>query len=119
DAAALEAVTGLYDLGSGALVDVAAYHYPWMPVRALMVDRFDSVGHIPAVTCRILQIHGQRDSIVPFSSAKALFAAAPERSASGDAKRFVEIAAADHNDIPLVAAAEYRAALEEFLTRRP
>ncbi len=101
-----------------SLVDVAAYHYPWMPVRMLMVDRFESADHIAAVTCPIVQIHGVRDSIVPIAMAKRLFAAAPGQSASGVPKHFVELSHADHNDIPIVAPAAYRAAIGDFLARQ-
>ena len=97
-----------------SLVDVAAHHYPWMPVRLLMIDRFESEQHIPAVTCPILQIHGSRDTIVPVRFARRLFEAAPPQSAAGIAKQFAELAAADHNDIPYVSPAEYRAAMAGF-----
>jgi hypothetical protein len=86
-----------------------------MPVRLLMIDRFESQQHIPAVTCPILQIHGSRDTIVPVRFARRLFEAAPQQSAAGIAKQFAELASADHNDIPYVSPAEYRAAMAGFL----
>jgi fermentation-respiration switch protein FrsA (DUF1100 family) len=98
-----------------SLVDVAAHHYPWMPVRLLMIDRFESEQRIPAVTCPILQIHGSRDTIVPVRFARRLFEAAPPQSATGIGKQFAELASADHNDIPYVSPAEYRAAMASFL----
>jgi uncharacterized protein len=98
-----------------SLVDVAAHHYPWVPVRLLMIDRFESEQHIPAVTCPILQIHGSRDRIVPVRFARRLFEAAPQQSAAGISKQFTELASADHNDIPYVSPAEYRAAMADFL----
>jgi uncharacterized protein len=98
-----------------SLVDVAAYHYPWMPVRLLMIDRYQSVQHIPSVTCPILQIHGVRDTIVPIRFARRLIDAAPPQSTSGTPKQLVELPRADHNDIPLVNPVEYRAAMADFL----
>ncbi len=100
-----------------SLVDVAAFHYPWMPVRWLMIDRFESVRHIPSVTCPLLQIHGARDTIVPIRFAQRLFDAAPPQSASGIPKQLVELPQADHNDIPLVNPAEYLAAMASFLAQ--
>jgi fermentation-respiration switch protein FrsA (DUF1100 family) len=59
-----------------SLVDVAAYHFWWLPVRALMIDRFPSAERIATVTCPILVIHGTADTIVPLSSGRRLFDAA-------------------------------------------
>jgi fermentation-respiration switch protein FrsA (DUF1100 family) len=101
-----------------SLVDVAAYHYPWMPVRGLMIDRFESAKHIASVTCPILQIHGSRDSIVPLEFGRKLSAAAPDQSAGGVPKQFVELPDADHNDILFTEPAAYRAALDQFLRDR-
>ena len=93
-----------------SLVDVAAYHYRWLPVRILMVDRFPSAERISSVSCPILHIHGIRDRIVPIRFGHELFAAAPEESSGGMAKRFVELPLAGHNDILYVADQEFTAA---------
>jgi fermentation-respiration switch protein FrsA (DUF1100 family) len=98
-----------------SLVDVGAYHYPWLPVRLAMVDRFPSTNRIPGVTCPILHIHGTRDSIVPIKFGQELFAAAPDKSATGIPKRFVELPRANHNDVAFVAEREMRQAIGEFL----
>jgi len=100
-----------------SLPDAAAYHYPWLPVRWLLVDRYPSAARMPQVTCPILHIHGLRDTIIPIQLGKKLFAAAPPQSASGIPKRFVELPAADHNDILAVAVPEFRDAVAEFLKR--
>jgi len=86
-----------------------------VPVRWLLVDRYLAVEQIPDVTCPVLQFHGAQDTIVPITLARRLFAAAPEKSATGVAKRFVELARADHNDVVLVAEPELHQALGEFL----
>jgi len=98
-----------------SLVDMGSYHYPWLPVRLVMIDRFPSVDRMPGVTCPFLQIHGARDSIIPIKFGRELFAAAPEKSATGIAKRFVELPNADHNDVIFVAEREMRRAVGEFL----
>jgi uncharacterized protein len=98
-----------------SLPDVAAYHYPWLPVRWLMVDRYPSVDRIRQVTCPILHLHGSRDTIIPIQLGRRLFDAAPPQSASGIPKRFVELPTADHNDILTVAEGEFRAAVSDFL----
>jgi fermentation-respiration switch protein FrsA (DUF1100 family) len=98
-----------------SLADAGAYHYPWLPVRWFLRDRFASRERIPAVVCPICVIHGSRDSIVPTSLGRQLFEAAPGASQSGIAKQFVELEGADHNDILYVAADQYRAAIRSFL----
>lgn len=64
-------------------VEVAAGAYPFVPVRWLMWDRYDSLAKIMAVTAPILVMHGERDEVVPVSQGKRLFerATAPKRIA--------------------------------------
>jgi hypothetical protein len=100
-----------------SLVDAAAHHYPWLPVRLALVDRYPSIEHVPQVTCPILQIHGRRDVIIPIKFGQRLFEAAPQVSSSGIEKKFVELPEAGHNDVNLVAEAEFREAIRDFLSR--
>jgi hypothetical protein len=76
-----------------SLVDVARVHYPFLPVRLLLRDRFRSDRHIGRVRSPLLVIAGDRDSIIPYTQSRRLFEMAPQ-----DAKRFVSITGADHND---------------------
>ncbi len=100
-----------------SLVDVGKYHYPWLPVRILLVDQFLSLEHIPKVTCPILQIHGARDTIVPISLGHKLFESAPETSANGLQRRFVRLINANHNDVLHVAKTELSRAVSKFLAQ--
>ncbi len=63
------------------LADVGAHHYPWLPVRLLLHDRFDNLASIGAVEEPILVIHGEADAVVPVAQGRALVAAA--RSGTG------------------------------------
>ena len=90
-----------------SLVDVAAGRYWFMPVRALMSDRFDSLARIGAVKAPILVMHGDRDGVVPFSLGERLFAAAPEP------KRFIRVAGGEH--MGNLEAPEGSAAARDFL----
>ena len=83
-----------------SLVDTASWHYPYLPVRLVMIDRYPSVDRAQHVTCPVLQLHGTADDIVPFELGRKLFDAWPEASVSNVAKRFVELPHAGHNDIP-------------------
>jgi len=98
-----------------SLVDAAAHHYPFLPVHWFLFDRFDSVQQIAQVTAPVLVMHGDRDEIIPLEQGRRLFAAAPERSANGVAKRFQLLAGARHNDIMHVAADQVASALRQFL----
>jgi uncharacterized protein len=61
-----------------AAVDVAAAHYPWLPVRILMKDQFHSLGHISRVNAPVLILHGTDDSVIPYAHGQRIFAAAPQ-----------------------------------------
>jgi len=82
-----------------SLVDAGAHHYPLLPVRWILRDRFDSLSRIPQVTCPIAMVHGRQDWIVPFEQGELLFKAAPEKSTTGAAKSFRALPKAGHNDI--------------------
>ena len=97
-----------------SLTDTAAYHFPWLPVRLFLLDRFTSQQRIHDVTCPVLQFHGRRDTIVPCSLGQRLFAAVPEESASGLPKRYVELPTADHNDVMETSRPEVSHAIREF-----
>jgi len=99
-----------------SMSDAGVFHYPWLPVRWLLIDRFPSEDRIGMVSCPILQIHGDQDEIVPLHLGRKLFAAAPEKSAGGVPKRFVEIRGAGHNDF---AEHRIREPIREFMERIP
>ncbi len=88
--------------------DVAARHYPFLPVRALARSRFDNLGRIATVQTPLLVIHSRHDEIIPFEHGQRLFEAALSN------KAFLEIEGG-HNDGFLVSAARYRDAIDAFL----
>jgi hypothetical protein len=61
-----------------SVTDVAAYHYPFVPVQWLLKDRFESMDKISEVAAPVFIIHGENDRIVPIRFGRALFAAATE-----------------------------------------
>jgi fermentation-respiration switch protein FrsA (DUF1100 family) len=75
-----------------SLPDAAATHYPWIPVRLLMKNRYDSISRISNYNGPLLISHGTADTIVPFAHGQKLF-----QLATGP-KEFVEIVGGDHND---------------------
>lgn len=98
-----------------SLTDAASSHFPFIPVRWLLIDRFPSDQRIRDVTCPLLQVHGRRDTIVPIRLGQKLFAAAPDKSASGIEKLFVDLPQADHNDVMETSRSEISKAVCDFL----
>ncbi len=61
-----------------SIVDVAAAHYWYLPVRPLVLDRWDSLARIAKVGAPLLVLHGENDRVVPVRFGRKLFAAAAE-----------------------------------------
>lgn len=77
-----------------SVADVAARHYPILPVRWLLRDRFDAEPYAPAITVPASLIVAENDEIVPRDSANALLA----RFRPGVARMDV-VAGTGHNTI--------------------
>lgn len=74
------------------LADVRAHHYPWLPVRLVLRDRFPVVEHLRGSEVPVTVVYGDRDSVVPTVLSARVADAAPvlvERVVFEDA---------DHND---------------------
>lgn len=56
-----------------SIVDVAILSYPYLPVRPLLLDRYESDRHIERVTAPVLVLHGERDSVIPVRMGRALY----------------------------------------------
>lgn len=63
--------------GFTSLPDVAAGHYPWLPAKLLLRDRYDNLTKLAQINTPILVLHGTADTLIPASHARALAAAAP------------------------------------------
>ena len=74
------------------LADVGAQHYPWLPVRLLLRDRFPVLELVAMSDVPTTVIYGDRDSVVPTSLSA--------RVAAGAASLHEEVVlqGADHND---------------------
>lgn len=55
-----------------SLLALGQARFPWLPVRWLMRDPFDSASHAPAVTAPTLIVVAERDDIVPVASSETL-----------------------------------------------
>jgi len=56
--------------------EAAATHYPFLPAKVLVRDRYDSLSKITRINTPLLVIHGERDATVPVKLGKKLFGAA-------------------------------------------
>jgi fermentation-respiration switch protein FrsA (DUF1100 family) len=94
-----------------SLADVGHHHYPLLPVRLLLRDRFASIDRANQIRCPVLVIAGGRDVVVPIDHTRGLYEAlvAP--------KTFVELSDADHNDDELLAGDEMIRSILQFVSR--
>ncbi len=76
------------------LENLAGFHYPWLPVKWLLQDRYDSVDHLAGFDRRVVVAVAERDSIVPARFGEALY------TALAGSKRLTVMVGAEHNDWP-------------------
>lgn len=92
-----------------SMTEVAAQHFPWLPVRWLIRNRYNSVEKISKYSGPMLITHGTGDRTIAFDLAEKLFRAAP----SSD-KKFVRVVDGDHNDQP---SPEFMEECSQFIDR--
>lgn len=93
-----------------SLEAVGRAHYPWLPVGALLKDRYPSIDRIGLVGAPTLVIAGDADSIVPIEQSESIFNAAAEP------KHLVVVSDADHNSPSLTGGTIVREVVE-FVAR--
>ncbi|MGW8394238.1 alpha/beta hydrolase [Pseudoduganella sp. HUAS MS19] len=81
-----------YDSMAGA----ASHHYPWLPVRLLLRERYDSAGYAATVNAPTTIFAAERDDIIPRASSEALY-----RSFRPGLATFHVVPGVGHNDISL------------------
>ncbi len=75
-----------------SLTDIGRHHYPLLPVRLLLRDRYPSIDLIGRIPAPVMVIAGDRDTVIPTEQSRRLYAAAREP------RRLLIIDNADHND---------------------
>jgi pimeloyl-ACP methyl ester carboxylesterase len=91
------------------LAAVGRHHYPVLPVRALLRDRYPVAGLIGRITAPTVVIYGTADSVVPPAQSRAVAARA------GGPVRLVVVHGADHNDPVLLDGASVVGAVAELI----
>ena len=92
-----------------SIAETAQVHYPYVPARWLVRDKFDSLARIGAVRAPILIMQGARDRIVPPEMGRRLM-----RAATAPVELWVA-PEAGHNDLAYAGATE---AAADFVRRR-
>ena len=92
-----------------SLVDVGRFHYPILPVRWLLRDRFSAIDAIESVRSPVLIVAGDRDRIVPLALSRQLFDRTPEP------RQLVVVRNAHHNDAALLDGRQLIDAVRVFL----
>lgn len=82
----------ILDRTFNSMVDVAATHYPWLPVRMFLSNRYPADQWIADYSGPLFQVHGRPDGVVPFQFGRRLFEASPSQQ-----KQFVESPVLTHN----------------------
>ena len=95
-----------------SMPDVAALHFPWLPVRRLMKVQLDSQAKIADYDGPVLIVHGTADEIIPYRLGRQLF------DAAGEPKQFLSLEGMGHND-PFYASPAYGEGWDRFLNQLP
>lgn len=91
-----------------SIVEVAQTHYPFLPVRHVARDRFESFLYAPEITAAVLMITAENDRIIPAERALKL-----REFFSRTKPSYHIIKSATHNDIARFP--EYRRLLSDFI----
>jgi len=77
-----------------SLPDLAQHLYPFLPVRWLLRDRYDSVRNLAGVTVPVAVVIAEQDEIIPFAHSQRLY-----ESVAAPKQRWV-LPGAGHNTWP-------------------
>jgi len=91
---------------------VSTFRWGWLPVSALITQRFDAASRVASVGSPLLVVHGSADSLIPYRLGQQLY----ERAQAP--KRFVLVEGGSHHSTNAVGQAQYRAALAELFGLR-
>ena len=86
---------------------------PWLPVKLLLSQKFDSLSKMRELRMPVLIVHGAGDAYVPSRFSEELYAAAPEP------KRLLVVDGATHNNCLRVGSREYLAAIRDLFGLQP
>ncbi|HKZ18210.1 MAG TPA: alpha/beta fold hydrolase, partial [Geobacteraceae bacterium] len=77
------------------LLSVAKSHFPFLPVKLFLKDKYDNIGNLKSFEGRIAVVGAGRDRVIPVRHANDLYDSLPST-----AKKMWTLKAAGHNDWP-------------------
>ncbi|HET6919813.1 MAG TPA: alpha/beta fold hydrolase [Jiangellaceae bacterium] len=83
-----------------SLADVGSVHFPFLPVRTLLRDRYPVLATIAQIHMPTVVVLGTADSVVPPDQSRAV------ADAATGLRQLVEVAGADHHDLALLSGRE-------------
>jgi len=95
-----------------SLPDVAAVHYPFLPLSALLWDQYPNEETIRKIDVPLLVVAGSADRTVPLDQSVRVF------DAASDPKKLVVIDGADHNDQNLSAGSQLLDSMVRFIAEQ-
>ena len=91
---------------------VSGFKWGWLPVSALITQRFESVRKVASIGSPLLVVHGSNDSLIPSHLGRQLYDAAQ------GPKRFVLVEGGSHYDTNSVGKGQYREAVASLFKIR-
>jgi alpha-beta hydrolase superfamily lysophospholipase len=88
------------------------FKWGWLPVGALITQRFESVSRVAGIGSPLLVVHGAQDQLIPPELGRRLFEAA------ANPKLFVEVEGGSHHNTNAVGQPQYRLALAQLFGDR-
>lgn len=88
--------------------EMAAEHYPWLPVHALIRTRLDTLAYVQESDLPLLVIAAKDDEIVPLAMPQRIHAA-------GSEPKWLVRLSGGHNDFDILSETAYRAAWQSWL----
>ncbi len=91
-----------------SIVAIAQQQYPMLPVKYLLLDRYESIDRVAEIKAPTLMLIAERDRIVPRANSRRL-----EEAFDSEKLKVVVVEGADHNDIS--AYNRYSTSISRFL----
>ena len=95
-----------------SITDLSRKTYPYIPafiIKNLIRARYESSSMVADISCPLMVIHGDQDSIVPIGMGKHIYDLATVE------KDFYKVERAGHNDTYIVAGSEYFGRIGAFI----
>lgn len=93
-ALAAPALALVLDAPYTSIPDVGRLAFPFLPLRLIMVHRYETIRIIDRVRVPLIVVHGEADGVVPVGMGRAVFAAA----VNAEPRRLVTLPGARHHD---------------------